>query len=380
MTLFSIPWGTRCIMSGMNRAVLFLLAAAAYAQPAPPSPIISPEVHADHTVTFRFRAPHATLVNLNLEGSKAVPMEKDEATGVWSLTTAALDPDIYGYTFNADGVGLMDPNNSLMKANLINNSSAVHIPGPGLPWEVTDTPHGEVRHHFYHSASVGDDRDFYVYTPPGYEKGTRKYPVLYLLHGYSDDASGWSAVGHANIILDNLIAQQKAKPMIVVMPLGYGPVDAVIPRMIKVDNFRSNIMKFRETLLTEVIPQVEKNYRVDARREMRAIAGLSMGGAESLTTGLNNLDKFAWIGSFSAGGMGEDYDVLFPKLDQSANKELKLLWIACGTEDRLIATNRKFRDMLSAKYVRFTPIETPGMHTWMVWRRNLAAFVPLLFQ
>jgi enterochelin esterase-like enzyme len=203
--------------------------------------------------------------------------------------------------------------------------------------------------------------------------------VLYLLHGYSDDASGWSAVGHANIILDNLIAQQKAKPMIVVMPLGYGQVSAVIPRTVKVDNFRSNLLKFREVFLTEVIPQVEKDYRVDTRREMRAIAGLSMGGAESLTTGLNNLDKFAWVGSFSAGGMGEDYDVLFPKLDQSANKDLKLLWIACGTEDHLIDTNRKFRDWLGTKYVRLTPIETPGMHTWMVWRRNLANFAPLLF-
>jgi enterochelin esterase-like enzyme len=380
MTLFSIPWGTHCIMCCMNRAVLFLAAAVAYAQPAPPSPIISPEVHTDRTVTFRFRAPHAALVNLNLEGSKAVPMEKDDATGVWSFTTAALDPDIYGYTFNADGVGLMDPNNSLMKPNLISNSSAVHIPGPDLLWEVSGTAHGDVHHHFYHSALVGDDRSYYVYTPPGYERGTRKYPVLYLLHGYSDDASGWSAVGHANIILDNLIAQQKAKPMIIVMPLGYGPVEAVIPRMVKADNFRSNILKFRETLLTEVIPQVERAYRVDARREARAIAGLSMGGAESLTTGLNNLEKFGWIGSFSAGGMGEDYDVLFPKLDTSANNHLSVLWIACGTEDRLIGTNRKFRDFLTSKSIKFTPIETPGMHTWMVWRRNLAAFAPLLFQ
>src|SRR5579862_9362299 len=126
-------------MSSMNRAVLFALAIAAFAQ-TPPSPIVSPEVHADRTVTFRFRAPHAALVNLNLEGAKAVPMEKDNATGVWSFTTAALDPDIYGYTFNADGVGLMDPNNSLMKANLISNSSAVHIPGPDLPWEVSAIP------------------------------------------------------------------------------------------------------------------------------------------------------------------------------------------------------------------------------------------------
>jgi enterochelin esterase-like enzyme len=367
----------------MNRAVLLLLAAgAAYAQtaaPTPPKPIVSPEVHSDNTATFRLRAPNAQAVNLSLEGAKAAPMQKDEA-GIWTYTSPVLAPDIYGYSFNIDGVGMMDPNNSLMKANLLNNSSAVHIPGEGLPWEIRDIPHGEVHHHFYKSGVVGDERDYYVYTPPGYEKSAKRYPVLYLLHGYSDDASGWSAVGRANIILDNLIADGKAKPMIVVMPLGYGAPEVVSRGRMDQGKFRVNQTKFADVLLTETIPQVENEYRAEKRRDMRAIAGLSMGGSESLFTGLNNLDKFAYVGSFSAGGLGEDYDVLFPKLDQSANKELKLLWIACGTEDRLIDTNRKFRDMLSAKYVRFTPIETPGMHTWMVWRRNLATLAPLLFQ
>jgi len=363
-------------MTGMNRAVLFLFSVAAYAQTA--APIVSPEVHADRTVTFRLRAPNAKVVNLGLEGGKPAPMQMEEQ-GVWTYTSPALEPDIYGYTFNVDGVGLMDPNNSLMKPNLLNNSSAVHIPGEG-PWEVRDVPHGEIHHEFYKSSIVGDNRDYYVYTPPGYSKGAKRYPVLYLLHGYSDDASGWSAVGLANVILDNLIFEQKAKPMIVVMPLGYGAPEVLNRARIDMEKFRTNTVKFRETLLTEIIPRVENEYRVERNREMRAIAGLSMGGAESLFTGLNNLDKFAYIGSFSAGGLGEDYGELFPKLDQSANGQLKLLWVACGTEDRLIDTNRKFRDMLSAKYIRFTPIETPGMHTWMVWRRNLAAFAPLLFQ
>ncbi len=360
---------------GMNRAVLFLLTVTAFAQSPP---LVSPEVHADRTVTFRVRAPNAKVVDLSLEGSKPVAMQLENKE-VWTYTTPALDPDIYGYTFNIDGVSMADPNNRLIKPNLISPSSAVHIPGDDLPWEIGKIPHGEVHHHFYTSNSVGDNRDYYVYTPPGYTRVSRKYPVLYLLHGYSDDASGWSAVGRANIILDNLIHQGKAKPMIVVMPLGYGQVDAVIPRTVKNDNFRANLLAFRETL-NEVMAQVETEYRIDRRREMRAIAGLSMGGAESLTMGLNNLDRFAYVGSFSAGGMGEDYEVLFPKLDQSANSQLKLLWIACGTEDHLIDTNRKFRDWLSAKYIRFMPIETPGMHTWMVWRRNLAAFAPLLFQ
>ena len=360
----------------MNRAVLVLFAAAAVAQTPP---IVSPEVHADGTVTFRLRAPNAKVVTLNLQGAKPAPMQLEDKE-VWTYTSPALDPDIDPYIFNVDGVALVDPNNSLIRPNLLNNSSEVHIPGEGLPWEVSSSPHGEVDHHFYKSTVVGDNRDYYVYTPPGYTRGTKRYPVLYLLHGYSDDASGWTAVGRANFILDNLISEGKTKPMIVVMPLGYGAPEVVARGPMNQPKYRENILKFREMMVAELMPRVESEYRIDRRREMHAIAGLSMGGAESLLTGLNNLDKFAYIGSFSAGGLGEDYDVLFPKLDQSANNQLKLLWVACGTEDRLIATNRKFRDMLSAKFVRFTPIETPGMHTWMVWRRNLAAFAPLLFQ
>ena len=190
--------------------------------------------------------------------------------------------------------------------------------------EINDVPHGEVHHHFYRSAVVGDDRDYYVYTPPGYAKSTKRFPVLYLLHGFSDDASGWTAVGHANIILDNLIAAGKAKPMIVVMPLGYG-APAVVSRGPRDPAAnKANVPKFREMLITELMPRVEAEYRIERARDQHAIAGLSMGGAESLFTGLNNLDKFAYVASFSAGGLGEDYATLFPKLDQSANKDLKL--------------------------------------------------------
>ena len=245
-------------------------------------------------------------------------------------------------------------------------------------------PHGAVHHHFYRSGIVGDDRDFYVYTPPGYDPAAKKlYPVLYLLHGYSDDASGWTAVGRANVILDNLIAQGKAKPMLIVMTLGYGAPEILSPAS---QRFRDpelrtrNMIKFRDALFTEVMPQVEKSYRVAKDRNLRAIAGLSMGGAESLFTGLNAIDRFAWIGAFSSGGMGEDFNATFPALDAKANAQLRLLWIACGTDDRLIEPNRKFRDWLKSKSVQFIPIETPGSHTWMVWLRNLAEFAALLFQ
>src|SRR5258708_1026177 len=179
--------------------------------------IISPEVHADRTVTFRFRAPNAKEVFLSLEGAQHMPMQKNEQ-GVWSVTTAALEPDLYGYSFAADGVTLLDPGNPVVKPNYIYTQNVVHVPGPAsLSWEINNVPHGEIHHHFYHSGIVGDDRDYYVYTPPSYDPMVKKvYPVLYLLHGFSDDASGWTVVGRANVILDNLIAQGKATPMIMV--------------------------------------------------------------------------------------------------------------------------------------------------------------------
>jgi enterochelin esterase family protein len=321
---------------------------------------------------------------LALEGTEPVAMQKDDQ-GVWSATTAPLTPDYYGYSFVADGVRLIDPSNPLLKPNLLSTENDVHVPGPpSLPWEWNDVPHGVIHHHFYESDVAADKRDYYVYTPPGYDPTAKKtYPVLYLLHGYSDDASGWTAVGKANVIFDNLIAQGKAKPMIVVMPLGYGTMEmirAAWGAWDRKDLRDKNFAKFREALLTEVMPKAESEYRITKDRNSRAIAGLSMGGSESLLTGLNNLDKFAWIGAFSSGGIPEDFAKDFPALDAKANQQIRLLWIACGTEDHLIKINRDFREWLKTKGVQHTDIETPGMHTWMVWRRNLAEFAGLLFR
>jgi enterochelin esterase-like enzyme len=365
-------------------AFVFDFVSAAFAQ-TPPAPVVSPQVQSDNRVTFRFRAPNANEVSLSLEGApKDLAMQKDEQ-GVWSVTSEPLTPDFYGYAFVADGVHLIDPSNPLMKPNLLNTTSQVHVPGPGLPWEVVDVPHGEIHHHFYKSTVVGDQRDFYVYTPPGYDaRGKQSYPALYLLHGFSDDASGWTAVGRANVILDNLIAQGKTKPMLVVMTLGYGAPEILrggfggFSRNPEVRD--RNFAKFSEALLGEVLPRVESAYLVNKDRNSRAIAGLSMGGSESLLTGLNNLDKFAWVGAFSSGGIPEEFDKDFPKLDAKANNQLKLLWIACGVDDRLIELNRKLRSWLEAKGVHKVDIETPGAHTWMVWRRNLVAFSGLLFR
>jgi len=367
----------------MKRASFLFLLAAVPVLAQPPQPvIISPEVGGDRRVTFRFRAPNAGEVLLALEGADRLAMQKDEK-GVWSVTTEALEPDIYGYSFVADGVSLIDPSNPLMKPNLLNTQSAVHVPGPpSLPWEINNVPRGAVHRHFYRSATAGDDRDYYVYTPPGYDpKARTKYPVLYLLHGFSDDASAWTAVGRAHVILDNLIAQGKAKPMLIVMPLGYGTMEMVSRAAgIRDPNLRQRSFElFRDALLREVLPEVEKTYRVPRDRTQRAIAGLSMGGAESLYVGLNALGTFAWIGAFSSGGLGEDLNKNFPSLEAKANTQLRLLWIACGTKDRLIDSNRKLLEFLKSKDVKYTWTETAGAHTWMVWRRYLAEFTPLLF-
>src|SRR4051794_4201272 len=363
--------------------LLSISAAICFAQRAPA--VQSPEVHADGRATFRLHAPAAQKVSASIEGAKeALPLQKDEQ-GTWSVTTDALAPDLYGYSFEVDGVHVVDPSNTAIKPNLLNLSNVVDVPGKTpLPWEPSDIPHGTVHHHFYKSNIVGDNRDYYVYTPPGYDAAAKKkYPVLYLLHGYSDDASGWTAVGRANVIFDNLIAQQKAKPMIVVMTLGYGAPEMLTHgfNAFSDNNLRQrNLDKFRQALLTEVIPQIEKEYHAATDRNSRAIAGLSMGGSESLFVGLTSADRFGWIGAFSTGGLSDNFDQQFAELKSKDVSDLRLLWIACGTDDHLIDSNRRLREWLTNKGIKHTDIDTPGAHTWMVWRRNLAAFAPLLFQ
>ncbi len=301
--------------------------------PQPPPRLITPEVHSDNSVTFRFRAPNAQEVKLAREGTEPIAMQKDDQ-GVWTVNTPPLSPDYYGYSIIVDGVRSLDPNNSGLVPNLLSPGNFVHVAGPpSLPWELNDVPHGEIHHHFYRSAIANDNRDFYVYTPPGYDPTAKTtYPVLYLLHGYSDDASGWTAVGRANVILDNLIAQGKAKPMIVVMPLGYGTMEIITlgwGAWSHTDVRDKNFSNFRQALLTEVMPKVENEYRITKDRNSRAIAGLSMGGSESLLTGLNNLDKFAWVGAFSAGGLPDPFEKDFPALDAKANQQIE------ATVDRL---------------------------------------------
>ncbi|HSI74050.1 MAG TPA: alpha/beta hydrolase-fold protein, partial [Fimbriimonas sp.] len=279
---------------------LLLLAMSAVAQHK------SPQVNADHTVAFALNSPNAKKVTVGIEGRASLDMVKGQ-DGWWTVTTPALEPDIYGYTFSVDGVSFLDPQNPQIKPNLLWLGNMVVVPGKQV-WEVQDVPHGSLHRHHYKSATIGDQRDFYVYTPPGYSPSNKKLPVLYLLHGFSDTANGWTSVGMAHVILDNLIFQGKAKPMLVVMPLGYGVPDFASPGSA---NFRNtqlvsrNYSNFSKALLSEVMPMVEKEYRASPSSKDRAIAGLSMGGAETLFVGLNNVDKFTHVAAFSTGGLGD---------------------------------------------------------------------------
>jgi enterochelin esterase-like enzyme len=347
----------------------------------------SHEVHPDGSITFRYQDPAAGKVLLILEGvSEPLPMEKD-SNGVWSAVTPKLPPEIYGYAFKVDGRAQSDPKNPVIIPNLISVGNLVTVQGnvPQL-WEARDVPHGVVHRHFYTSKVVSGlvdgQSDYYVYTPPGYDpKKGKRYPVLYLLHGWSDMANGWTAVGQGNFIFDNLIAAGKVKPMVVVMPLGYGDMKFVTSGDRVWDDdaaIKHNVSLFSQALLTEVLPQVESEYHVLKKRDDRAITGLSMGGLESLTVGLTHPELFGWVGGFSSALVQQDGERFSALNGKIAN--LHLLWIACGTEDHLITPNRKFIAWLKSKDVPVTAIEIPGMHTWMIWRDNLAHFAPLLFQ
>ena len=347
--------------------------------------IKSPEVHSDGSVTFRLLAPAAIKAELHLElasGMSTLPMSKG-ASGLWTVTSTSLRPDVYSYTILLDGLEVIDPAVREFVPNLFDQGGLFTVPGsPPESWELTEVPHGSVSHRFYNSKILSRESDLYVYTPPNFDKsGETRYPVLYLLHGYSDTADAWTVMGRANFILDNLISKGKAKPMIVVMPLGYGALK-LLDKGWNIGHdelWRSNIERFSDVLLTEVMPQVERDYPVQKNRDGRALAGLSMGGAESLYVGLNHLDQFAWIAPMSAA-IFDDPAATFPKLDQTQAATIKLLWIACGKEDNLIKSNRQFKSWLASRNIKFESVETEGAHTWQVWRRNLTDLVPLLFR
>ncbi len=362
----------------------------------------SPDVHPDGSVTFRTYAPNAKAVEVEIEGARTTMVPDDGCSmgwvdtpavtctgtnpavpGLWVGTTKPFTPEIYEYRFRIDGAYYLDTKNATIQNNLQGLVNNFTIPGtPAMPWEIQDIPHGEVVEHFYSSKVVlnlaGNQDRYYVYTPPGYSAKGTAYPVLYLLHGFSDDADGWLSAGYANRIFDALIHEGKMKPALVVMTLGYGNMDVVLKSGRTPGLSAQSVDLYQKALLTEVIPQVESTYHVYKDRDHRAIAGLSMGGQESLLIGLGHTDMFAYVGTFSAGINAGTINQL-PKLTaQQAN--LKLLWMAVGVDDALLAPNRTVIAALKAEGLPVIAIETPGHHQWPVWRDNLVHFAPLLFQ
>jgi len=380
--------------------VLMLFTAATHGQTFGRRPTyVSPEVHADRTVTLRIPAPSAravTVIGEITRGGPAVQMARDSA-GLWSVTVGPLPPDIYTYRFSVDGVDTTDRPNGYLKATLY-PESVVEVPGDGPQfYDVRDVPHGEVRIVFYKSTTLGVTRSMWVYTPPGHENGRSRYPVLYLLHGGGDSEASWVQSGRMNIILDNLLADRKAMPMVVVMPyvfpiaaIGIGPQTASAPvagSQDRVAEMRGTMERFSADLLGDVIPLVERTFRVRRRPQDRAIAGLSVGGATALHIGLRHPEMFAWIASMSAaigpGRTEPDRDYAVAAADPPRmNRLLKLMWMSCGTQDGLglYQPNKDLADTFKRRGINAVFNDSDGGHWWLVWRRNFHDLVPLLFR
>jgi enterochelin esterase-like enzyme len=351
------------------------------AQTPAPDGLVSPEVHADHSVTFRLRAPNAREVTLSgdwLPVGQSEPLTKGPE-GVWSLHTRPLEPNGHLYWFNLDGVAIADPVNPILKLRQRTSASLVEVLArPPAAWELCDVPHGTVVTAWQPSAILHRTERIILYLPPGYEKSSSRYPVLYLVHGSGDVPESWVQAGHANFILDNLLAAQRAKPMIVVMPAGHAlPFGA--PRTGPV----SNNELFEQYLTQDVIPFVEAHYRVAPGARFRALAGLSMGGGHTLYTGFRHPELFHALGAFSPG-LPRDLEGQVPSVvpDPKAwNTKVGLLWIACGDQDHTVQYERvkAWADSLPQHGIHATFHTYAGAHTWPVWRQSLTEFVPLLF-
>ena len=325
------------------------------------------------------RAPQAREVTVGGDwagGSRALT---NDGSGVWSITLGPLAPDLYGYSVTVDGLQQVDPSNPASKPARVVRTSVLDVPGeqPAL-YDFQLVPHGVVRLHEYRSRSLGKLRRLQVYTPSGYEKSRARFPVLYLLHGSGDNEATWSSFGRANLIADNLFAWGKATPMIIVMTDGHALPPG--PRTTNNVERARAIAAFEGDLLQDVIPLVEANYRVREGALGRAIIGLSMGGGQSLTIGFNHPELFSWVGGMSSSIYHPETSIAYA-LDDAAttNRKLKLLWFACGKDDFLLKQNQEFHELLTARGIRHTYNLTEGNHSWPVWRRYLAEFLPLVF-
>ncbi|MGM9511976.1 alpha/beta hydrolase [Larkinella sp. GY13] len=348
----------------------FLLSAIAVIAQRPPS-ISSPDVHPDHSITFRYFSRKAQNVTLNGEFLKApVDLTKD-TSGIWSVTVPPVKPDIYPYSFSVDGVQLADPNNTYIFANERFKRSIVDVPGDQpLIHSLQNVPHGKVSYRYYKSGTLGTTRQVLVYTPPGFNpNGKTRYPVLYLIHGGSDTEETWTKVGRANLIADNLIAQGKAKPMLIVMPYG---------------NVRPAPMPdFTKDMVNDIVPFIEANYPVGKDSKSRAVAGFSVGGGQTLNIGLTHPDKFAYVCSYAPYTATEEFKKNFTDWSPNAgqmNGQLKLFTISIGTEDFLYEPVKQNIAMFKEKGLKVEPLIVPGGHTWMNCKLYLATTLPQLFK
>ena len=352
--------------------------------------ITSPEVAADRRVTFRLRAPEVKKVTVAGDFGNDVDLRAGE-DGMWSATIGPLDPEMYVYYFTVDGVRLTDPSNPQLKIGYVTSTttSLLTVPGDGPAfYDVQDVPHGEIRTLLYRSRSNGTTRELTVYVPPGYDEArNQRYPVLYLLHGFANDHHSWHRYGRANDILDNLLAQRKIEPFLVVMPLGYGGAHVngdgtgIPPK--GAGTFGGDAALYERDLLEDIIPMIDKKYRTIAERRRRAIVGFSMGGGQAGRFGLRHLETFSQVGIMSAGmAAGADTEPLSTLATDpaKANKQIDLLWIACGKEDTAMKGAKTLHSALEQAGIKHTFLETDGAHHWRVWRRYLRDLAPLLFK
>jgi len=365
--------------------------------------IVSPEVFKDCRVTFRLLAPKATevLVQGNWGGGRGLAMTRDSA-GLWSVTTAALQPELWAYTFSVDGIRALDPNNYNVARDGVGFMNTVLVPGDASAvFQPHAVPHGTMTIMWVPSTVMKTPRRMFVYTPPGYEVSVARYPVLYLLHGSGGDEDAWPTMGIANVIMDNVIAQGRSKPMIVVMPNAYwseiASLDVAGPRTAPPPGVGSGGTAPRfdnneKDIVGDLVPFVDKHFRTLPGRENRALVGLSMGSSITANVGLKRLDVFASIGLLSAGMFRPTADApggiaalekIAPGLlsdGATANKKLRLFFFACGTEDSRIETLTKLETDLQSHKINLVFKRYPGEHEWKVWRHSLADMAPMLFR
>jgi enterochelin esterase-like enzyme len=365
----------------------------------------SPEINADKTVTFRFFAPKADSVFVTgdflptmkiksrfglVDVPKPALLKKDDK-GVWTYTTEALAPELYSYSFTVDGLRSIDPNNPFLNRDVATVTNIFIVGGIQADlYKINDIPHGSVTRRWYDSPGLGIDRRLTIYTPPGYESSKANYPVLYLLHGAGGDEEAWIALGRTAQIMDNLIAQGKAKPMIVVMPNGNASQDAA-PGEGNTGFYKPQFMAPRtmegsyEGAFMDIVKFVEQNYRVNAKKESRAIAGLSMGGFHSMHISRFYPNTFDYVGLFSAAIMPREdatakvYSNIDETLKVQKENGTKLYWIAIGKTDFLYQANVDFRKKLDGMGMKYEYVESEGGHIWRNWRVYLSQFAPKLF-